>query len=98
MGLNYSASKGAVVSITLTLASELGTHGIYVNCICPGPILTEQTRQYPPEVFASWKVGRAIIKDGLPEDVADAVVFLASDKSAWITGVTLDVYGGILMR
>jgi len=98
VGVNYAASKGAVVSITQTLARELGPHGIYVNCICPGPILTEQTRQYPPEVFASWNVGRAIIKDGLPEDVADAVVFLASDKSAWITGVTLDVNGGILMR
>lgn len=98
VGVNYAASKGAVVSITQTLARELGPHGIYVNCICPGPILTEQTRQYPPEVFASWNVGRAIIKDGLPEDVADAVVFLASSKAAWITGITLDLNGGILMR
>jgi 3-oxoacyl-[acyl-carrier protein] reductase len=98
VGVNYAASKGAVVSITQTLARELGPHGIYVNCICPGPILTEQTKQYPPEVFASWNVGRAVIKDGLPEDVADAVVFLASMKSAWITGITLDLNGGILMR
>lgn len=98
VGVNYAASKGAVVSITQTLARELGPHGIYVNCICPGPILTEQTKQYPPEVFASWNVGRAVIKDGLPEDVADAVVFLASGKSAWITGITLDLNGGILMR
>ena len=98
VGVNYAASKGAVVSITQTLARELGPHGIYVNCICPGPILTEQTKQYLPEVFASWNVGRAIIKDGLPEDVADAVVFLASGKAAWITGITLDLNGGILMR
>lgn len=98
VGVNYAASKGAVVSITQTLARELGPHGIYVNCICPGPILTEQTKQYPPEVFASWNAGRAIIKDGIPEDVADAVVFLASDKAAWITGITLDLNGGILMR
>lgn len=98
VGVNYAASKGAVVSITQTLARELGPHGIYVSCICPGPILTEQTRQYPPEVFASWNVGRAIIKDGLPEDVADAVIFLASGKADWITGVTLDLNGGILMR
>ena len=98
VGVNYAASKGAVVSITQTLARELGPHGIYVNCICPGPILTEQTRQYPPEVFASWNVGRAIIKDGLPEDVADAVIFLASGKADWITGITLDLNGGILMR
>jgi len=98
VGVNYAASKGAVVSITQTLARELGPHGIYVNCICPGPILTEQTRQYPPEVFASWNVGRAIVKDGLPEDVADAVIFLASGKADWITGITLDLNGGILMR
>lgn len=98
VGVNYAASKGAVVSITQTLARELGPHGIYVNCICPGPILTEQTKQYPPEVFASWNAGRAIIKDGIPEDVADAVVFLASNKAAWITGITLDLNGGILMR
>jgi 3-oxoacyl-[acyl-carrier protein] reductase len=98
VGINYAASKSAVVGITQTLARELGPSGIYVNCICPGPILTEQTKQYPAEVFASWNVGRAIIKDGLPEDVADAVVYLASDKSAWVTGVTLDVNGGIVIR
>lgn len=98
VGINYAASKSAVIGITQTLARELGPDGIYVNAICPGPILTEQTKQYPPEVFASWNVGRAILKDGLPEDVADSVVFLASDRSAWITGVTLDVNGGILIR
>lgn len=98
VGINYAASKAAVIGITQTLARELGPSGIYVNCICPGPILTEQTKQYPPEVFASWNVGRAILKDGLPEDVADAVIYLASDKSAWVTGVTLDVNGGILIR
>jgi NAD(P)-dependent dehydrogenase (short-subunit alcohol dehydrogenase family) len=98
VGVNYAASKSAVVGITQTLARELGPSGIYVNCICPGPILTEQTKQYPAEVFASWNVGRAVLKDGLPEDVADAVVFLASEKSAWVTGVTLDVNGGIVIR
>jgi len=98
VGINYAASKAAVIGITQTLARELGPSGIYVNCICPGPILTEQTKQYPPEVFATWNAGRAIIKDGLPEDVADAVVFLASARSAWVTGITLDVNGGILIR
>ena len=94
VGINYAASKSAVIGITQTLARELGPDGIYVNAICPGPILTEQTKQYPPEVFASWNVGRAILKDGLPEDVADSVVFLASDRSAWITGVTGYSYPG----
>jgi len=97
VGINYAASKAGVVGITQLLAKELGPSGIYVNAIAPGPILTEQTRQYPPEVFASWNVGRAIPKDGLPEDVADAAVFLSSCRSDWMTGVTLDLNGGILI-
>lgn len=98
VGVNYAASKAGVIGFTQTLARELGPSGIYVNAIAPGPILTEQTRQYPPEVFATWNVGRAIPKDGLPEDVAEAAIFLASRRSDWITGVTLDVNGGILIR
>lgn len=98
VGVNYAASKAGVIGLTQTLARELGPSGIYVNAIAPGPILTEQTRQYPPEVFATWNVGRAIQKDGLPEDVAEAAIFLASRRSDWITGVTLDVNGGILIR
>lgn len=98
VGVNYAASKAGVIGLTQTLARELGPSGIYVNSICPGPILTEQTKQYPADVFASWNVGRAVKKDGLPQDVADAAVFLSSNKSDWITGVTLDVNGGILMK
>ncbi len=98
VGVNYAASKGAVVSMTQLLARELGPAGIYVNAIAPGSVLTEQTRQYPPEVFAKWNAGRAVHHDGLPEDVGDAVIFLASKRSDWITGVTLDLNGGILIR
>lgn len=98
VGVNYAASKAGVIGLTQTLARELGPSGIYVNAICPGPILTEQTRQYPAEVFASWNAGRAIQKDGLPEDVAQLAVFLSSGKSDWITGVCVDINGGILIR
>ena len=98
VGVNYAASKAGVIGLTQTLARELGSSGIYVNAICPGPILTEQTRQYPAEVFASWNAGRAIQKDGLPEDVAQLAVFFSSHKSDWITGVALDINGGILIR
>src|SRR4030042_2449780 len=97
VAVNYAASKAGVVGFTQTLAKELGPSGIYVNAIAPGPILTDQSRQYPPEVFATWNVGRAVQKDGLPEDVADAAVFLASRHSDWVTGVTLDVNGGIFI-
>jgi len=98
VGVNYAASKAGVIGLTQTLARELGISGIYVNAIAPGPILTEQTKQYSAEVFASWNVGRAVEKDGYPEDVADAALFLASDRSDWVTGATLDVNGGILIR
>jgi 3-oxoacyl-[acyl-carrier protein] reductase len=98
VAVNYAASKAAVIGLTQTLARELGPSGIRVNAIAPGPILTEQTKQYVPEPFASWNVGRAIPKDGLPEDVAGAAVYLASSRSDWVTGVTLDVNGGILIR
>jgi len=98
VAVNYAASKAAVIGLTQTLARELGPSGIRVNAVAPGPILTEQTKQYVPEPFASWNVGRAILKDGLPEDVAGAAVYLASSRSDWVTGVTLDVNGGILIR
>ena len=98
VGVNYAASKAGVIALTQTLAREAGPAGIYVNAVAPGPILTELTKQVGPEVFAKWNVGRAVSKDGLPEDVADAVLFQASDQSDWITGVTLDVNGGILIR
>ena len=98
VGVNYAASKAGVIGLTQLLARELGPSGVYVNAIAPGPILTEQTAQYPAEVFARWNAGRAVDKDGTPEDVAYAAIFLASDRSDWITGVTLDVNGGLLIR
>ncbi len=95
VGVNYAASKAGVIGLTQTLAREVGPAGIYVNAIAPGPILTQLTRQAPAEVFARWNAGRAVGKDGLPEDVAQAALFLASSQSDWITGVTLDINGGI---
>ncbi|MBN2553106.1 MAG: SDR family oxidoreductase [Spirochaetales bacterium] len=98
VGVNYAASKAGIIGLTRTLAREAGSAGIYVNAIAPGPILTKLTRQVGPEVFATWNAGRAVSKDGLPEDVAEAALFLASEQSDWITGVTLDINGGILIR
>lgn len=97
VGVNYAASKAGVIALTQTLAREAGPAGVWVNCLAPGPVLTELTKQVGPEVFAKWNVGRAVNKDGLPADVAEAVMFLASDASDWITGVTLDINGGIFI-
>ena len=97
VGVNYAASKAGVIGLTQTLAKEAGPSGIYVNALAPGPVLTELTKQVGPEVFATWNVGRAVRKDGLPEDIASAVLFLASGQSDWITGVTLDINGGIFI-
>jgi 3-oxoacyl-[acyl-carrier protein] reductase len=98
VGINYAASKAGVIGITMLLAKELGPPGIYVNAIAPGSILTEQTAQYPREVFETWIAGRAIQKTGMPDDVANVAVFLASSRSDWVTGVTIDVNAGILIR
>jgi 3-oxoacyl-[acyl-carrier protein] reductase len=97
VGVNYAASKAGIIGLTRTLAREVGPAGIYVNAIAPGPILTELTKQVGPEVFATWNAGRVVNKDGLPGDVAEAVLFLASARSDWITGVTLDINGGLLI-
>jgi 3-oxoacyl-[acyl-carrier protein] reductase len=98
VGVNYAASKAGVIGLTQTLARELGPAGIYANAIAPGSILTEQTAQYTREVFETWIAGRAIQKTGMPDDVANVAVFLASSRSDWVTGVTIDVNAGILIR
>ena len=97
VGVNYAASKAGLIGVTKCLAKELGPSNIYVNAVCPGPILTDQTRQYPREVFDTWNAGKAVPKDGYPEDIGDAVLFLASPRSDWITGISLDVNGGIFI-
>ena len=98
VGVNYGAAKAGLIGLTQTLATEQGGNNICVNCVCPGPILTALTKQVSAEVFADWNSGRVINRNGMPEDVAGAVMFLASDKSDWITGVSLDINGGILIR
>jgi 3-oxoacyl-[acyl-carrier protein] reductase len=94
----YTAAKAGVIMLTRQLANEVGAHGVRVNCLAPHTILTERVRRLMPEdrqrqIAAEIPLGRL----GTPEDVGLAALFLASDASSWITGVTLDVSGGRTM-
>lgn len=95
---HYIASKAAMVGFTRAIATELGPHGITANCIAPGLTRTERTIQAFPgdEVFQENAQAQAIKRPGVPEDLVGAVSFLTSDDSAFITGQTLIVDGGLL--
>jgi 3-oxoacyl-[acyl-carrier protein] reductase len=94
----YAAAKAGVVMLTRHVAQEVAPHGVSVNCLAPHTVLVERTRRVIPEgrrlqMAAEIPLGRL----GDPEDVALAALFLASESSSWITGVTLDVAGGWIM-
>jgi 3-oxoacyl-[acyl-carrier protein] reductase len=92
---NYSAAKAGVIGMTKTLSKELGKRGITVNAVAPGFILTEMTDSIP-EKIKQQLIGRIPLKrGGKPEEVADAVLFLASDQASFITGHVLNVNGGM---
>jgi NAD(P)-dependent dehydrogenase (short-subunit alcohol dehydrogenase family) len=93
----YGASRGGIRQLTMSLADDWGPHGITVNCLAPGWFRTAQNQvMYEDEAWVSYLVDRIPLKrPGLPEDLEGAIVFLASDASAYITGQTLLVDGGI---
>ncbi|MCL6261971.1 3-oxoacyl-ACP reductase FabG [Craterilacuibacter sp. RT1T] len=94
---NYAAAKAGIIGFTKSMAREVGSRGITVNCVAPGFIDTDMTRALP-EAQREALVGQiALGRLGDAQDIADAVVFLASDKAAYITGQTLHVNGGMLM-
>lgn len=91
----YSASKGAVVAMTKSMARELGGRNIRVNCVAPGFIETEMTSIYPAEMIEGVLRSASIKRIGTPEDIANAVYFLSTPDSDYITGQVLHVNGGI---
>ena len=93
--VNYAASKGGVIAITKTLAKELARYNITVNAVAPGFIRTPMT-QTVPEKVVNYLIGQIPLKRmGEPLEIANAVAFLASDNSAYITGQVLSVNGGM---
>ncbi len=91
----YAAAKAGVQLLTQDLAAQVGPYGIRANCIAPETILTERNQAWiPAEQQESLADAHPLQRLGTPEDVARAAVFLASEESAWITGVVLDVAGG----
>lgn len=94
----YEASKGAVHSLTASLAIELGEHRITVNCVAPGAVEVERNAEFMRENEA-WYVSRTPLgRLGTPDDVASVVVFLAGDGASFITGETIFVDGGVTRR
>ena len=91
---NYAASKAGLIGMTQSIAKEVGTRGITVNCIAPGWINTEMTVDLPEDSKKDLLDRIPIGKIGKPEDIAHAAVFLASDEASYITGQTITVDGG----
>lgn len=96
---HYAASKAAVISLTRVSAMELGEHGIRVNCICPGYVLTEMgAATRTPEMVAKWSAMSPLGRCAEPEEVADMALFLASDQAKYCTGQAMNVSGGMVMH
>ena len=91
----YSATKGAVIALTKALAKELGPSGIRVNCVAPGVILTDMCADVDPEILAEMGADAPVGRNGTPEDVAKAMVYLA--EAEFVTGQVLPVNGGYVI-
>lgn len=91
---NYSAAKAGIVGLTKSAAKELAHHNVRVNAVQPGLIRTPMTEAMPPEIFAQREADVPMKRAGTPEEVAGAVVFLASELSSYITGTVVEVGGG----
>ena len=94
---NYTAAKAGMSGFTKSLAQEIGSRGITVNCVAPGFIDTDMTRNLPEDYKNQLLKKIPLGKLGSPNDIANAVAFLASDNASYITGETLHINGGMLM-
>jgi len=93
---NYAATKGGMISFTKSLARELGSFNIHVNAVAPGLIESEVVSKMPKEKVGAIIKSSSLGRIGKPEEVAQAVLFLSSEQSDYITGQTIVVDGGIV--
>jgi 3-oxoacyl-[acyl-carrier protein] reductase len=94
----YAAAKAGIELLTKEIAAQAGPHGVRANCIAPETILTESNQQQiPTDVQAQLREIHPIRRLGTPEDVAHAALYLASEHSSWVSGITLDVAGGSVL-
>jgi 3-oxoacyl-[acyl-carrier protein] reductase len=94
---NYAATKAGIIGFTKSLAQEVGSRGITVNCVAPGFIDTDMTKELSEDQREGLLTHIPLSKLGQPSDIAHAVAFLASDHASYITGETIHVNGGMLM-
>lgn len=95
---NYAASKAGMIGLTKSVAKELGSRNVRCNAIAPGFIETEMTEALSEDVRAEWVKGIPLKRGGSPEDVANTVLYLASDLSTYVSGQTICVDGGMVMQ
>jgi 3-oxoacyl-[acyl-carrier protein] reductase len=94
---NYSASKAGLIALTKSVAKELASRGIRANAVAPGFIQTQMTEKLPEDIRKKMQEAIPVGRLGVPEDVANVVLFLASDESSYVTGQVLSVCGGMVM-
>lgn len=93
----YSGAKGGLIAFTKSLAREMARYNINVNCVCPGPTETPLLMAVPEKHLEAFKKAIPFRRFGKPSEIAEAVVFFASDRSSYITGQVLSVSGGLTM-
>jgi 3-oxoacyl-[acyl-carrier protein] reductase len=96
--VDYGASKGGIEMLTRTMAVELGPHKILVNCVAPGAIEIERTKEESPDYAGTWGPLTPLRRVGQVQDVARAVVYLAGDGADFVTGQTIFVDGGLFSQ
>lgn len=95
--VHYSAAKAGVIGLTKALAKEVGLSGIRVNCICPGVVMTDMMKSFDENTIADLKEETPLNQLGTPQDIADAALFLCSNKAKFITGQILGINGGFVI-